>query len=205
MEKKQLFSTYIDAKKGGIPIVLDMAGDVKKGLKVKVKARHGKLVLKKTDQALIQQFGRGYIENAQDEMMLQGFKLGMTNFAQRFPLVSLAIQDPNLYMSNLFVLLVQGLRRRNMQVFMALIDTAYKAKDGALPDPLPTKLKKKLKLAQYKKWGKDVTRKLNKLAKEFGKGLLMNDFFSEMNTKDLSTIIKLTQQVANFYNKQAMK
>ena len=206
MEKKELFSTYLDLKRGKIPIVIDMTGDAKKGsVNVEVKARHGKLKLEKNDLGLIEELGRGYVKSAQDEMMLQGLKLGMTTFAERFPLVSIALQNPNLYLSNLFVILVQGLKQRNMQIFMALIDTAYKAKDGVLPDPLPAKIERQLKLAQYKNWGRDVTKKLNKVATEFGKGLLMNDFFSEMNTKDLSTIVKLTEQVADFYSKQAMK
>jgi hypothetical protein len=206
MEKKSLFSTYIDVKKGKVPIVIDMAGDLKKGsIKVKIKPRRGKLELKNADLKLIEELGNGYVENARDQLMLQAMYLGMTTFAERFPLVSIAISDPNLYMSNLFVLLVQGLKRRNLQTFMALIDTAYKAKDGVLPDPLPNRLKNKIKLAQYKSWGNDVSKKLNKLTKDFSKGLLMNDFFSEMNTKDLGIIIKSTEKVADYYSKQAMK
>jgi hypothetical protein len=206
MEKKQLLSTYIDAKKGRVPITMGMIGDPKKGsIKVNIKPRHGKLQLKKTDLKLVEDIGKGYVQNAREEMMLQTLHMGMTTFAERFPLVSIALQSPNLYISKMFLLLADGLRRRNLQTFMALIDTAYKAKEGVLPDPLPTKLKNKIKLAKYKKWGNYVTGKLKKVATEFGKGLLLNDFFSEMDTKDLSTIIKLTKEVADFYNKQARK
>jgi hypothetical protein len=206
MEKKELFSTFIDRSKGGVPIALEMTGDPKKAsLKVRLKVRHGQLNMKKIDNSLLEAFGKGYVANAQEEMLKQGLKLGMANFAQRFPLVSLALQDPNLYMAHLFRLLLSGLKARDMSVFMAVMDTAYKAKEGILPDPLPSKLKAKITLGQYKSWGRDVAKKLGPLAKDFGEGKLENDFFSEMNTRDLQVITKLTQAVADFYTKQAMK
>lgn len=206
MEKRELFSTFIDRSKGEVPVVLQIEGDSKKSsVKVRLKVRHGKLDTKKVDTRLLEAFGKGYVENAQAEMLKQGFKLGVANFAQRFPLISLALQDPNLYMAHLFKVLVSGLRARNMPIFMALIDTAYKAREGILPDPLPGKLRAKLTLGQYKAWGRDVAKKLGPLAKNFGEGKLMNDFFSELNTHDLQVITKLTQAVADFYQKKAMK
>ena len=205
MEKAELFSTFIDRSKGGIPVTLEMEGDPKKGrISAKLRVRHGHIDAK-IDSKLLEEFGKGYVQNAQEELLKQGMRLGMTNFAQRFPLVSLCLQDPNLYMAHLFKLLVAGLKKGDMSIFLAVMDTAYKAKEGALPDPLPGKLKAKIALGQYKAWGKDVAKKLGTLAKSFGEGKLNNDFFSEMNTHDLQVIIKLTEGVADFYQKQAMK
>lgn len=206
MEKQLVQTTYYDLEKGQVPVELDIQVDVKTAqFSVKVTSKKGKFSLDKQIISLIQDMGKSYVETAQEELNRQGAVLGMATFSQRFPLISMAVQDPNLYLFNIFTLFYNGLKNKSMGIFWAVVDTAFKAKDGSLPDPLPEKLQKKLKIDAYKKWGTEVSKKLAGVAKKIGKGELKKNLFQEIPAADLESIIKITQETAKYYSKQAIK
>ena len=197
---------YYDLEKGQVPVELDIQVDVKTAkFNVKVHPQKGKLGLEKQVMSLIQEMGRSYVSAAQDELKRQGTMLGMATFAQRFPLISMAVQNPNLYLFNIFTLFYNGLKNKSVEIAWAVIDTAFKAKDGYFPDPLPTRLKKQVKISQYKKWGNQVSKLLGKAAKKIGRGELKRNLFQEISGAELKKMIKLTQETAEYYSKQAME
>lgn len=206
MEKGTIVSTYIDLKKGQVPIDLNFEYDLGSGkLKnVDVKAQKGTVAVDAKARELFINMGQQYVDVAEAEIKRQAMKLGMANFAQRFPLISLAVQNPNLYMANLFTLMTNGLRTKNIQVAMAVIDTALKAKEGVFPDPLPAPIMNKIDAQEYKRWGNEVWRRLDKVAKQIGEGRLEKNPFDAIPKKDMDEIIKLTQKTAEYYSKAAM-
>ena len=205
MEEQIVRTTYYDLRKGQVPVELDIQVDVKTAkFKVKVHPKRGKLGLDKQIVSLIQEMGKSYVETAQEELKKQGAYLGVATFAQRFPLISMAVQNPNLYLFNIFTLFHNGLKNRSIEIAWAVIDTAFKAKDGIFPDPLPEELRKKIKVTAYKKWGREVSKLLSKAAKKIGRGELKRHLFTEISAADLKKIIKITQETAEYYSKQAV-
>ena len=206
MKMERIRSVYVDRLRGQVPVELSLDYDIKKDyFDVRVKPVTGFLKLPKASVDFMKEMGKVYVSAAHEEMRGQAARMGMTNFLTRFPLVSIALQDPNLYLSNLFTIYTQGLMRRNIPVLMAIIDTAYKANEGTLPDPLPKKLVKRIQAVEYKKWGKTVINRMKNLVKEITKPGAIGDPFSKISSKDLESLISVTRKVALFYSKKALK